>query len=145
MENRKHWRVILLVVTALALIGGTTYSQKRRGQHQDMPKYDSAAEVTLKGTVTKVESHVGRMGWNGTHLVVRFGAETLNVHVGPTNYLAQQGFSFTASEEIEVTGSRTKVGASDVLIAREIRKGEKSLTLRNSQGIPAWSRSKWRW
>jgi hypothetical protein len=145
MEYKKDWRVILLVVAALALIGGTTYSQKHRGQGPGMPKYDTAAEVTLNGTVTKVESHVGKMGWNGTHLVVSFGAETLTVHVGPSNYLTQQGFSFAAGDQLEVTGSRIKLEGNDVLIAREIKKGDKVLTLRNSQGIPAWSRNKWRY
>jgi hypothetical protein len=85
------------------------------------------------------------MGWNGTHLVIAFDAETLPVHVGPSKYFEQQGFSFTAGEQIEVTGSRIKFEGSDVLIAREIKKGEKVLMLRNSQGIPAWSRNTWRW
>lgn len=85
------------------------------------------------------------MGWNGTHLVVSFDTETLTVHVGPSNYLVQQGFSFAAGDQVEVTGARIKFEGSDVLIAREIRKGDKVLTLRNSQGIPAWSRNKWRY
>ena len=144
MKSKKGWRVILFVVAALALLVATTYGQKRRGQTMGMPQYDTATEVTLKGTLTKVESHAGRMGWNGTHLVVSFDSETLTVHVGPSNYLVQQGFSFTAGEQIEVTGSRIKFEGSDVLIAREIKKGDKVLTLRNSQGIPAWSRSRWR-
>ena len=145
MENKKDWRVILLAVATLALIAGTTYSQRRRGQTNAMPRYDTATEVTLTGTITKVETHTGRMGWNGTHLVVSFGAETLTVHVGPSNYLIQQGFSFAAGEQIEVTGSRIKLEGNDVLIAREIKRGEKVLRLRNSQGIPAWSRNKWRY
>ena len=137
--------VILLVVATLALIVGTTYSQRRNGQSPGMPKYDASSEFALNGTLTKFESHVGRMGWNGTHLVVSFGAETLPVHVGPSNYLAQQGFSFVAGDQIEVTGSRIKFEGSDVLLAREIKKGGKVLTLRNAQGIPAWSRNKWRY
>lgn len=145
MKTKKAWRVLLSVVATLALLACTTYSQKRRGQGPGMPKYDTAAEITLKGTVTSVESHVGRMGWNGTHLVVSFDTETLTVHVGPSNYLVQQGFSFAAGDQVEVTGARIKFEGSDVLIAREIRKGDKVLTLRNSQGIPAWSRNKWRY
>lgn len=145
MKIKKGWQFILLAVAALAFIAGTTYTQNRRGQGEGMPRYDTATEVTLKGTVTKVENHVGRMGWNGTHLVVNFGTETSTVHVGPSNYLNQQGFSFAIEDQIEVTGSRIKFEGSDILIAREIKKGDKVLTLRNSQGIPAWSRNKWRY
>ena len=144
MESKKRWRVILFVVVALALSVATTYGQKRRGQTMGMPQYDTATEVTLTGTVTKVEPHAARMGGNGTHLVVSFDSETLTVHVGPSNYLAQQGFSFAAGEQIEVTGSRIKFQGTDVLIAREIKQGDKVLRLRNSQGIPAWSRNRGR-
>lgn len=143
MESKKGWK-ILFVVTALALMVSTTCAQKRRGG-QGMPQYDTATEVTLPGTITKVETHTGKMGWNGTHLVVNFGSETLPVHVGPSNYLVQQGFSFAEGDQIEVTGSRIKLDGTDVLIAREIKKADKVLTLRNSQGIPAWSRNRWRY
>jgi hypothetical protein len=145
MKNKKGWRVILFLAIALSLIAGTAYSQRRRGQSNGMPRYDTATEVSLKGTVSKVETHTGRMGWNGTHLVVEFGDGTLTVHVGPSHYLAQQGFSFAAGEQIEVTASRVKFEGSDVLIARKIKQGDKVLTLRNSEGIPAWSKSKWRY
>ena len=145
MKNKKDWRVILLVLATLALIAGTSYGQRRRGQTNAMPQYDPATEVTLTGTITNVETQTGRMGWNGTHLVVSFGAETLTVHVGPSNYVMQQGFSFAVGDQIDVTGSRIKFEGSDVLIAREIKKEDKLLTLRNAQGLPAWSRNKWRY
>jgi len=73
-----------------------------------MPRYNTATEVILRGTITKIETQMGRMGWNGTHLVVAFDAETLTVYVGPSKYLEQQGFSFAAGEQIEVTGSRIR-------------------------------------
>src|SRR5688572_1564684 len=141
MKTEKVWKVILLVAAAFSLTVSIADAQKRKGQ-MGMPRYDPATELTLPGTITKVETHVGRMGWNGTHVVFRFDAETLTVHVGPSNYLAQQGFSFAVGEQIQVTGSRIKLEGEDVLIAREIKKGNKILTLRNSQGIPAWSRNK---
>ena len=135
----------MFVTVALSLAVSIGYAQRRKGQMHGMPRYDTANEVTMPGTITKVETHMGRMGWNGTHLVVSFGDETLTVHVGPSNYLEQQGFLFAPGEQIEVTGSRIKFEGSDVLIARTIKRGEKVLTLRNSQGFPVWSRNRWRW
>lgn len=145
MRREKVWRVILFAMVTLSMAVSIGYAQKRKGQMHGMPRYDTATEVTLRGTITQVETHKGRMGWEGTHLVVSFDAETLTVHVGPSNYLTQQEFSFVSGDQIEVTGSRIKLEGTDVLIAREIKKGEKVLTLRNSQGIPAWSRNRWRW
>lgn len=60
-------------------------------------------------------------------------------------HMVQQGFSFATGDQIEVAGSGIKLKGSDVLIAREIKKGDKLLTLRNSQGIPTWSKNKWRY
>ena len=95
MKSKKGWRVILFLAIALSLVAGTAYAQRRRGQSNAMPRYDTATEVSLKGTVANIETQVGKMGWNGTHLIVRFEGETLTVHVGPSHYLAQQGFSLS--------------------------------------------------
>ena len=145
MRREKVWRNILFAMLTVSMAVSIGYAQRRKGQMHGMPRYDTATEVTLRGTITKVETQTGRMGWDGTHLVVSFDAETLTVHVGPSNYLEQQGFSFVTGDQIEVTGSRIKLEGTDVLIARAITKGEKVLTLRNSEGIPAWSRNRWRW
>lgn len=134
-----------MVVFAFSFSIGEAEAQKRRGQGKGMPLYDTSTEVTLRGTVEKVESQIGKMGWNGTHLVVRFEAGALTVHVGPSPYLVQQGFTFAQGDLIEVTGSRVKFEGLDVLVGREIRQGDRRLTLRNRQGIPAWSRSRWRY
>lgn len=81
----------------------------------------------------------GRQGWNGIHLTLRADNQTYDVHVGPFDYVSKNGFTFSGGDQIEVTGSRIKVGGTDTMIAREIKKGDKVLTLRNSQGIPMWS------
>jgi hypothetical protein len=38
-----------------------------------------------------------------------------------------------------VTGSKVKYDGGDALVAREIKKGDKVLTLRDEKGNPAWS------
>jgi hypothetical protein len=136
---------MLVVVVAFFFTVGVGYTQRHGGQGMGMPRYDKSTEVNVSGTVEKVESHIGKMGWNGTHLVVRFEAETLTVHVGPTAYLAKKGFAFAEGDKIAVTGSRLPFEGHDILVAREIRKGDKLLTLRNGQGIPLWSRNRWRY
>jgi hypothetical protein len=64
------------------------------------------------------------------------------VHAGPSWFLAEKQTEFSKAEPIEVTGSRVKIGETEALIAREINKGDKTLTLRNAQGIPVWSRGR---
>jgi hypothetical protein len=82
------------------------------------------------------------MGWNGTHLMVKTDSETLEVHIGPTFYLEEQKFTFGVGDQIEVTGSKVKYQGVDALLAREVKKGDKTLLLRNAQGIPLWSKSR---
>ena len=120
--------VVCLVSSALAQGGG----RARRF-------YDPSTETTVKGSVEKVMEVTGRQGWNGTHLTLRADNQTYDVHVGPSDYVSKNGFTFSAGDQIEVTGSKIKVGGTDTMIAREIKRGDKVLTLRNRQGIPMWS------
>jgi len=140
----KSQKIMLLLVAGLFVTLGVTYSQNRRRQGNGMPRYDAATEVTMWGTVEGIESQIGKMGWNGTHLIVKFEADTLTVHLGPSNYLLQKRFSFAKGDWIKVTGSKIEFEGANVLVAREIRKAEKVLTLRNRHGIPVWSRNRWR-
>jgi len=104
-----------------------------------MRNYDPSTETTVKGTVEEVKQVSGQHGWNGTHLMLRTEAGQMDVHAGPSSYIAAQGFSFAKGDQIEVLGSKVKLGGSEALIAREIKQGDKTLVLRNAQGIPQWS------
>jgi hypothetical protein len=101
--------------------------------------YDPNTETTVKGTVEKV-TEIGDQGRTGTHLILRTSGQALGVHVGPTAYVAESGFTFLAGDQVEVTGSKINVDGADAILAREIKKEGKVLTLRDRQGIPRWSR-----
>ncbi len=104
-----------------------------------MRNYDPSSETTVKGTVEEVKQVAGKHGWNGTHLMLKTKTGQLDVHVGPSSYITGQGFTFTKGDEVEVVGSKVKLGAGEAVIARQIKKGDKTLVLRNAQGIPEWS------
>ena len=106
--------------------------------------YDPKAEVTMKATVEDVTQVAGKRGWNGTHLIVNGDGGMIEVHLGPSNYIEKQQFSFAKGEQIEVIGSKVKLEDADVILARLITKDGKTLTLRNEQGIPNWSRGRTR-
>lgn len=104
-----------------------------------MRNYDPSTETTVKGTVEEVKQVSGRHGWNGTHLMLKTEAGQMDVHAGPSSYIAAQGFTFAQGDKVEVLGSKVKLGGVEALIAREIKQGDKTLVLRNTQGIPQWS------
>ena len=128
---KARWSAILVAVLFASL--APTFAQ--RGTRN----YNPSTETTVKGTVEQVKQVTGRHGWNGTHLTLKTGAGTMDVHVGPSSYVSQQGFSFAAGDKVEVVGSKVTMGGNEALIAREIKKDGKTLVLRNAQGVPRWS------
>ncbi len=100
--------------------------------------YDPATETTLKGTVEAVTQQArGQM--MGTHLTIKTSDETREVMLGPANFVTGKGFSFAKGDSIEVTGSKITMGAMEFVIAREVVKDGKTLTLRDKSGTPEWA------
>jgi hypothetical protein len=105
--------------------------------------YDPDSATTLTGKVTAVgiePSGPGRAG--GLHVTLQSGDKQTVVHLGPAWVLEQQNFTAAKDDTLAVTGSLVTSGEESYLIAREVKKGEKALTLRNEDGIPAWSRGR---
>jgi DNA/RNA endonuclease YhcR with UshA esterase domain len=135
------------LTTCLVLMGllvfPLAYAQRGPGPGQRARIYNPANETTVKGTVAEVRTVTGRRGWNGTHLTLKTADKTFDVHLGPAPFLKEKGFNVAKGDQIEVTGATAEYGGSEALIAREVRKGGKTLVLRDAQGIPKWSRG-WR-
>ena len=111
-----------------------------QGPHagKNMRMYDPATEITLKGTVEAVNQQTrGQM--MGTHLTIKAGDETREVMLGPGSFITGKGFAFAKGDSVEVTGSKITMGAMEFLIAREVVKDGKTLTLRDKTGTPEWA------
>jgi hypothetical protein len=148
MNSMKLFQAVLVIMAILASL--PVWAQRRMqegakmrpGASMIMMKYDPATEVTLTGTIEEVsdlECPDCPRGMRGTHIQLKTREQSIEVHVGPTSYLADQKFTLAKNDEIEVTGSKIKHGNTEVLLAREVKKGGNVLTLRNSQGVPQWS------
>jgi len=135
--NRKAF-VIALV---LALVPSTFLQAQQQGGKG--PRYNPATVVTLTGTVENVTQQTTSGRWSGTHLSLKTDDGIIDVHLGPTRFLKDQGLTVTAGQKIEVTGSKIKYQNTDALIARTVKVGEKTFELRDEQGYPKWSRNQW--
>lgn len=131
----KARRGMWMAVSALVVLATTAMLAQGPG----MRHYDPKTEVKASGTVEDVQQTTGKRGWSGTHLTLKTDSGNLDVHVGPSNFLAQKGFSFAKGDKVEVTGSRVKMNGKDTLIARDVINDSKTLVLRNAQGVPEWS------
>ncbi|MBW4043685.1 hypothetical protein [Acidipila rosea] len=142
MIKHKRYFYALSILLAMVILAPAMYVG---AQTTDTPTrrslmYNTATETTVSGTIEAVNQVTGRRGWNGTHLQLKTAEGVMDVHVGPSWFLTQKKFELAKGDQVEITGSKVKFNDADALIARTIKKGESELTLRNAQGIPAWSR-----
>ena len=107
---------------------------------QIMPRYDKSTETTITGTIEDVMQMTGTnpQGMSGTHLTVKTDAGTVLVFLGPSMYLEQQHFVLAKGDKLEVIGSRNKLPGGEGIMARQVKKGDRVLTLRNADGMPLW-------
>jgi len=142
MRRNGFWRAVFGLALA-ALASSVMWAQKPEGRPAGPPKYDPKTESTIRGTVEEIKHYPSQKGWRtGEHLMLKTEGGTVDVHLGPTDYWEKNGFSLAKGDSLEVTGSKVKVDDAEVMLAREVKKGEKSVTLRNAQGVPAWSRGR---
>ena len=121
---------------AMALLVGLSASAQSTGNRSRL--YDPATETTIKGNVDQVtQPSRGRM--SGTHLFLKTDAMTVEVALGPSPFINNKGFSFAKGDAVEVTGSKVTLSGKEYVIAREVVKDGKSLTLRDKNGIPVWA------
>ena len=72
-------------------------------------------------------------------LTLKTGKETILVYLGPGWFLEKQDLTFAPQDQVEITGSQITFQGKPALIAAQLKKGDKSLKLRDPAGIPAWA------
>jgi hypothetical protein len=130
MHARRTTRLVLFLVT-LILAAASVLAQ--------VPlKYDPATEAKLKGAVEELKFVPPSGGKPIGYLTVKSGADSVQVFLGPKKFLDDMGANFKPGEVVEVVGSKVKQDGADVILAREVSKGDDVLTLRFKDGKPAW-------
>jgi hypothetical protein len=105
---------------------------------QAPPKYDASTETKVKGAVQELKFVPPSGAKSFAYLVLKSGADTVQVLLCPKSFLDDMGASFKAADEVEVTGSKVKQDGADLILAREVARGGDVLTLRFKDGKPAW-------
>jgi hypothetical protein len=124
-----------------ALLGAALFAAPAlsRAQAAKAPEYDPKAEVTIQGVVEDFHESKQRGDHPGLHLILRLEAEPepVEVHACPLRFLSDLDFAVAKGDTIKIVGSRP--GGTGVVVAREITKGQTSLTLREKNGTPVWT------
>ncbi len=108
----------------------------------DEPRYDPATEVNILGLVNEVREVPRGNPLCGIHLFLRpemQESQIIDVYLGPADFLKQFDIHFAKGDEVRVTGSKVKTAnGSHVILVREVRKDEATLSCRRASGQPNW-------
>ncbi len=102
-------------------------------------KYDLATEVKIKGVITEVKDFECPVsGGMGAHLTLKTGDKNVLVHIALSKFLKDYDMSFEKGQEVEVLGSKVTMDGEEVILARQITRGQSTFTFRDDKGKPLW-------
>src|SRR5713226_7518456 len=113
------------------LLAASVSAQKSQANTASPPKYDLHTEAKMKGTVEEVKLPPKGSEKEITHLLVKNGADTVDVDLCPKSFFDDMGMGFSKGDEITLTGSKVKQGEADLVLAREVVKGNDTFVLRD--------------
>jgi len=121
------------IIGSLALCGWAAFAMAA-----PFPAGDGVVDATA--TVIRVREAPPGSALPGIHLEAKINGRTSDVYLAPAGFLEEFGMTFRAGDDVHIVGSRTRVGETDVVLAREIAVGasdRRTLYLRDDHG-PFW-------
>ena len=94
--------------------------------------YDPKTVATVSGEVVAVDKIADQGTGYGASLTLKTDKETILVYLGPGWFIEKQGLTFAPQDQVEITGSQIAIHGKPALIPALVKKGDKSLKLRDS-------------
>jgi hypothetical protein len=130
--------VLFRTLLFLLLCANPMLSQRAQQEENSLPKYDLQTETKIKGVIDEVNLLSVGARKDFTELIIKNGDDKTHIYLCPKPFQEEMGISFSKGDQIAVTGSKVKQGASDVILARELVKGTDTLSFRDDKGKPVW-------
>ena len=129
---RRFW------VVAVSVLGMAVVCRLPSAAQSKLPNYDLATETKMKGTIQELKLPEKGSEKKGAFLTLKSGTDTLDVYLCPKSYLDDMGSTLAKGDDVTLTGSKVKQDGVDVILAREVVKGNDTLVLRDDKGKPVW-------
>lgn len=131
-------KVVLPGALSLVVCLSVAVCQDQPRNTNATPKYDLKAETKLNGTLEEVKLFDFATRKDFVELVVKSGDTKVVVYVCPKPFQDEMGITFTKGDAITITGAKVKQAELDVILAREMVKGQDTLLFRDDKGNPVW-------
>ena len=131
-------KVLLRISLFLVLCVAPGLSSAAQQDESGLPKYDLHTETKTKGVVEEVKLLPLGTRKDFTELIIQSGDDKVHIYVCPKTFQEEMGISFSKGDQIAVTGSKVKQEGSDVILARELVKGQDTVLFRDDKGSPVW-------
>ena len=132
--NRSRGIFLFLSISALLVVSAGA----QKAAKPTPPKYDLQTETKIKATIEEVKLPPKGSEKEIAHLLVKNGADSVDVYLCPKTFMDDMGMDFSKGDEISLTGSKIKQGDADLFLAREVVKGNNTFALRDAKGAPVW-------
>ena len=138
---RFRTRCALLAIPALSIAFAAAGNKPSDAPAE--PRYDTATVVDVSMVVVETREVAKGNPFAGTHLMVRpessrQDSEAQDVYLAPSEFIKQFNLTFHAGDRIEVIGSKVKMGTTQMILARELRRSDTTLIIRDQKGDPVW-------
>ena len=102
------------------------------------PQYDRGTITDVLGIVSEVrDNDTGTLP--GLHLIIRTDRKRdVDVYVGPDTFVKDFSLSFARGERVQAIGSKIRCENGEVVLARELRRHDITVYVRDPDGNPIW-------
>lgn len=128
---------LLLLGTAVSavFVASATLAQQKQAVTQANFAYDVTREAVVRGTVTSYTA-ASEVAPIGPHAMIQTSSGLVDVHLGNAQYMKQNDLFLAPGDSVSIVGMSQSLGTGTVFLARIVRKGNQTVTLRNLNGIP---------
>lgn len=136
MRSKKQliWGIFVIAV-ALFCASLAIGQQKPTAIPQVNIAYDITHEAVVQGTVTSYTA-TSDVPPIGPHAMIQTASGAVDVHLGNANFMKQNDLFLAPGDSVKIVGESKNLGGKNVFLARIVRKGSQTVTLRNLNGIP---------
>jgi hypothetical protein len=121
----------------LAFLFSTIAGAQQKNQNSSLTNlsYDPGREVSVQGSVVSYSETASTAPF-GAHVTLQTAAGVLDIHLGDPRLLASKKLTLAAGDAVRVVGENVSFGSGTHFVARLVQKGNQTVLLRSSRGLP---------